>query len=395
VDPRCAGKSQRLNRFQSRLRELGIDAAILLHSRDLYYFAGTAQPCVLLVTAGESLLFVRRALDFVLAETWLDRAQVIDGGGFQDVLAALKAFGPAGGRLGLELDALPAELFLKLTAIFAGYRPVDVSGEIARQRMRKDSEEIACIEEACRIMNAGHRRVLEVLREGVTELELAAEVECAQRKAGHEGILAMRNPDFYISRGPLASGENLLRVSGFSNTITGVGLSAAVPAGPSRRRIGTGELVVVDIPTCHKGYHCDETRTYVAGRAREEAADLFGALREISDSILSSLSAGRSCAELFEVAAASAESLGVAEYFLGVEPRRADFIGHGIGLDANEPPILRKGSAFRLETDFVLTVEVHLSRPGCGAVKLEDVVRVREDGCEPLSITERELFETG
>ncbi|MEW6276776.1 MAG: Xaa-Pro peptidase family protein, partial [Bacillota bacterium] len=263
---------------------------------------------------------------------------------------------------------------------------------IMMQRMKKDQEEINLIRTACHIMNTGHQRVLEVLSEGMTELELAAEVECAHRKARHEGILSMRNFDFYISRGPLSSGENLFKVSGFSNTITGVGLSPAVPAGPSLRKIKNGDLVIVDIPTCYQGYHCDETRTYVLGKASAGVKDLFKALRDISDHVIVSLKDGIKCGEIFGKAYSCARRLGVEEYFLGLTPRKGNFIGHGIGLDANEPPVLFEKSGFDLRSNFVITIEIHLTHPEHGAVKLEDMVLIKENGCEILSVTERELF---
>lgn len=387
-----ADKKLRLKVFQKRLAELEIDAAVLVLSRDVFYYAGTAQPCILAVTPEDYFLLVRRAPDFVFRETWVEHEKIFAGGGFKEVVLKLKELGVAKGKLGLEMDVIPAELFIKLTGIFADFQPVDVSEVIMRQRMEKDAEEIDFIRTACRIMKKGHERVLEVLAEGMTELELAAEVECAHRKAGHEGILSMRNFDFYISRGPLSSGENLFRVSGFANTITGVGLSPAVPAGPSLRKIKRGDLVVVDIPTCYRGYHCDETRTYVLGGAGAGVADLFYALLDISDNVIASLKDGVRCGEVFGKALSRARRLGVEEYFLGLAPRKGNFIGHGIGLDANEPPILFEKSDFVLRSNFVITVELHLTHPEHGAVKLEDVVLVRENGSEILSETERVLF---
>ncbi|MGQ9824619.1 MAG: M24 family metallopeptidase, partial [Desulfotomaculales bacterium] len=166
----------------------------------------------------------------------------------------------------------------------------------------------------------------------------------------------------------------------------------AVPAGPSLRKIKKGDLVVVDIPTCYRGYHCDETRTYVLGGAGAGVAELFYALLDISDNVIASLKDGVRCGEVFGKALSRARRLGVEEYFLGLAPRKGNFIGHGIGLDANEPPILFEKSDFVLKSNFVITVEIHLTRPEHGAVKLEDVVLVRENGSEILSETERELF---
>lgn len=385
-------KSERIMTFQKRLAELGVNAAMLVLSRDVFYYAGTAQPCILVITPDTYFLVVRRALDFVLRETWIDRSKIIDQGGFDHILPKLNEIGVRSGKLGLEMDVMPADLFLKITSLFSGFEPFNISEEIFLQRMKKDQEEIGLIRSACSIMKAGHQRVLEVLSEGMTELELAAEVEYAHRKKGHEGVLSMRNFDFYISRGPLASGENLLKVSGFANTITGVGLSPAVPAGPSSRKIIKGDLVIVDIPTCYHGYHCDETRTYILGAASGEIKSLFQFLREISDNVIAVLRDGIKICEVFDTAYSCARRLKVDEYFLGLNPRKANFIGHGIGLDANEPPILFAKSNLELKSNFVITVEIHLTHPVLGAVKLEDMVLIKETGCEVLSLTERKLF---
>lgn len=385
-------KEMRLKKLQKRLLELEINTAVLILSRDIFYYTGTAQPCILVVTPNDYFLIVRRALDFVLNETWIDTNKILNNGSFKEALLKLKEFGINKGKLGLEMDVIPAELFLKIISVFANFKPVNISEEIMMQRMKKDQEEIDLIRTACNIMKAGHQRVLEVLSEGMTELELAAEVEYAHRKAGHEGILSMRNFDFYISRGPLSSGENLFKVSGFSNTITGIGLSPAVPAGPSLRKIKRGDIIIVDIPTCYQGYHCDETRTYVLGKACAEVADLFKALRNISDNVIASLKDGITCSEIFDKAYSCACQLGVEEYYLGLAPRKGNFIGHGIGLDANEPPILFKKLDFRLRSNFVITIEIHLTHPIHGAVKLEDMILIKENGSEILSVTEREMF---
>jgi len=385
-------KTARLRKFQRRLGELGIDATILIHSRDIFYYCGTAQPSILLVTPDDYYLIVRRALDFVFNEIWIDPHRVIASGSFREALSKLKALGVKKGKLGLETDIIPAELFFKIRQIFIDYSPVNISEEILMQRMTKDEEEIGFIKTACNIMKTGHERVFEVLSEGITELELAAEIEYAHRKAGHEGVLSMRNFDFYISRGPLSSGENLFKVSGFANTITGIGLSPAIPAGPSLKKIRCGDTIIVDIPTCYRGYHCDETRTYVLGELAPEVGSLFASLREISDNVLFSLKEGVKCSDLFGTAYTSACRLGVNDYFLGLDPRKANFIGHGIGLDANEPPVLFAQSDFVLRKNFVITIEIHLTHPQYGAVKLEDMVLIKENGHEILSVTKRDLF---
>jgi len=385
-------RSERVKKLQLLLINKHIDAVMLNFSRDLFYYSGTAQPCLLLVTPDDYRLLVRRGVDFVKKETFLYGDKIEDKAGLHDALNRLGSMGVRKGRLGLALDVIPAELYLKTKIIFDTYELVDISKDILVQRMQKDRGEIADMQRACQIMDAGHHRVLEVLHPGMTELQLAAEVEYAHRREGHEGVLSMRNFDSYISRGPLSSGENLFKVSGFANTITGIGLSAAVPAGPSNTKMNNNDLIVIDIPTCHKGYHCDQTRTYFLGDPSHEVQDLFKKLKEIFDQAIFFLKEGVTCRELFKSTYDKAESLGVAEYFLGLPPRKANFVGHGIGLDANEAPVIFHNSDFKLLRNFVLTIELHLTHPKHGAVKLEDVVLVKENNCQIMTITPRELF---
>lgn len=385
-------ESNRIAVFQEKLEAAGIDAAVLILSRDVFYYTGTAQPCILVVTAEDFFLIVRRALDFVRQETFIEENRIIDGGGFKDALRILEEQGIKNGKLGIELDIIPAALYRKIKTIFAAFDIQDISPFILGQRMKKDRSEMAAIKQACRIMDIGHTRTMARLCPGMTELELAAEIEYAHRRAGHEGVLSMRHFDFYISRGPLSSGRNLFKVSGFADTVTGTGLSPAVPAGPSYTAINSGDLVVTDIPVCYKGYHCDQTRTYYLGKPPTGVLNLFDKLKEISDHTIQSVKPGVSCGQVFDAAARKAKDLDVSSCFLGLPPRQGNFAGHSIGLDANEPPILSKNNGFLLQQDFVLTIELHLSHPEHGVVKLEDMVSVTETGCELLSLTPRQLF---
>ncbi|MCF6246944.1 MAG: Xaa-Pro peptidase family protein [Desulfobacula sp.] len=385
-------KLKRIRELQKKLDETKMDAGLLILSRDVFYYTGTAQPTVFLVTPDDYRLIVRRAFDFAIKETFLDTEKIVNGGSFKQAREILMDLGVKNGTLGLEMDIIPAALYLKIKKIFNKYDLTDISNIIFQQRMQKDDHEIETIKAACRIMDAGHKTVMETLVPGMTELDLAAEIEYAHRRAGHEGVLSMRHFDFYISRGPLCSGKNLFKVSGFANTITGVGLSPAVPAGPSYTKINRGDLIITDIPTCFKGYHCDQTRTYFLGKPPVEVVALFQNLKIISDHAMGFLKEGVTCSRLFETTYNKARDLGVEDYFLGLPPRKGNFVGHGIGLDANEPPILSKNFDFQLRRNFVLTIELHLTHPEYGAVKLEDVVRVKKNGCELLSVTPRKLF---
>ena len=182
-------------------------------------------------------LFVRSGLEFAVNDAFIPKEKIREERKLENVYRSVFPKSRMNKKIGTELDILPTDQFNKYKEAFPGYEFVNISSVILEQKKRKDASEIARIKKACEAIDMGHNAVLETLKEGITELELAAAVENAHRLAGHEGIFFIRQPDFFMSRGPISSGPNLFKISGVVYTITGVGLSPSVPAGPSRRSI--------------------------------------------------------------------------------------------------------------------------------------------------------------
>jgi Xaa-Pro aminopeptidase len=271
---------------------------------------------------------------------------------------------------------------------------VNISPTIQNQRKTKDHSEIVRIRRACDAINKGHEAALSTLREGMTELELAAAVENAHRLAGHEGIFFIRQPDFFMSRGPLSSGSNLFKISGVVYTITGVGLSPSVPAGPSRRNISRGDPIIVDIPTLVDGYHADPTRTYCIGEAHEGIRSLHADLRTIADYLIGQIRPGMKCSEVYRMAVERSADAGRTDHFLNFgQGRRSRLIGHGIGLELNEPPIISEYDHTQIPGNCVIALDIHMMEAGLGVAKLEDMILISEGGNEILTKSPGELFE--
>lgn len=235
---------------------------------------------------------------------------------------------------------------------------------------------------------------MSTLREGITELELAAAVENAHRLAGHEGIFFIRQPDFFMSRGPISSGPNLFKISGVIYTITGVGLSPSVPAGPSRRSISKGDLIIIDIPTLVDGYHADQTRTYILGKANQKIKMLYNKLKEIADYLIEEIKPGMKCREIYQMAIEKSKELKAADAFLNFgKGRRSRMIGHGIGLELNEPPILSAHNNSEVSDGFIIALDMHMMDENIGVVKLEDMILVTKNENKVLTKSPRNLFE--
>jgi Xaa-Pro aminopeptidase len=385
----------RISQLQMMLGEFGIDASIFVYSRDILYYTGTAQPSFLLVTPREFALFVQGGMEFALNESWIERERVSHYEGYDKIDYYLKKWNVKGGVLGLEMDIIPAELYLDIKRRFPNFQIRDISNLILQQRMEKDPLEIEYIRKACSILHKGHEKLMNVFHEGMTELDLSAQIEEAHRLHGHEGQYFMRQFDFFMGRGPLASGENLSRITGRVLSISGVGLSPSIPAGASIKPINKGDLFVVDIPANYNGYHADQSRTYSVGRASSWSREMHEGLKEIEEMILRKIKPGMSFNEIYRDALNSADELGIGPYFMriGMKMRRVDFIGHGIGLELNEPPIIGPKGKNSVKKGMVITIEIECTRSEKEVVKLEDMIHITSGGAEILTITPRILFE--
>lgn len=384
---------KRIKTLQEMIKSNDLSGVLLFYSRDVFYYTGTSQPSYFFVSPQHYCLFVRAGSDFALREAQIGKENIKEERHLENIFKEILPMIGRGRKIGTELDVLPVNRFLELRKIFKGFKIVDISPLILNQRKKKDAFEIKAIKKACTTIHKGHERVLSVLKEGMTELELAAAVEDAHRLAGHEGIFFIRQPDFFMGRGPLASGPNLYQTSGMVYSITGIGLSASVPLGPSRRKIRRGDLIVVDIPVLVEGYHADETRTYVLGEAKDGSKKLFQSLKEIANYLINHITPGMKCSEIYKMAVKKAEELHVDKPFLNFgNGRKSKIIGHGVGLEINEPPILSDYDHSIISDGFVLALDMHMMDEKLGVVKLEDMILIGEKN-KLLTKTPRELFE--
>ena len=241
-----------------------------------------------------------------------------------------------------------------------------------------------------------HEAAQRSIRAGMTELELSAVLADVQiRNQVEQRVFIRRWDDWLQPTGAIASGENLHRISGHAHTVTGVGLSTALPWGASDREIRENDLIVVDSPINYKGYHADNARTYVAGRATPRRRDTYRDLMEVQSAALGAIRAGIPVQEVFEIGMEKVRNLGFADFFQGFGDSQGQYLGHGIGLEVDEPPVIDPRTSTPILKDMVLAVESKFIIPDFGAVFIEDTVHVTEGGYEILTRSSRDLAETG
>ena len=377
----------RASALQGRMAEAGIDGALIVQNADLLYFAGTVQPSFLYIpSAGEPLLFVRRNPGRACEESLLKR--IIPMNSPRDLPGLLAGCGvPRAARLGMELDVLPANLTTRFQRLLAPDGIVDLSPSVQAVRAVKSAYEIGLIGEAAAMADLMLGTARRSLREGMTELELAARIEAEARAHGHQGFVRMRAFNQEIYWGYLISGPDSAAPSFIDTTSGGRGVSVAFPSGAGPRRIGRREPVLFDLVGIVEGYNSDQTRTLSIGplpaaldKALKVSLDILHALAEMAGP-------GVPAGELFRRAAQIAAAAGLEEHFMGHGREKALFCGHGIGIELDELPVLAGGNRTPLVPGMVFTIEPKFAFPGIGAVGVEDNYAVTEDGLQRLTVS--------
>jgi Xaa-Pro dipeptidase len=385
-----------LNRRAAALRRhliaANLDAALITHNADLLYFAGSIQSGVLIVPAeGKPLYAVRRVLERARAESALDA--IVPFPSLRGLAARVaEACGREPGRVGMELDVLPVAIRDRWAASLEAVNIVDISAAVRRIRAIKSPYELERLRAAARLSQTILVAATEALREGMTELELSASIESAARRGGHEGVVRLRGWNQETYYGQIAAGPAAAVPSFPDLPLGGEGPGPAAPYGAGHRRIERGDPVIVDAPAVLGGYIVDQTRTLVIGRLSAALASAHDAAMDILKTVERAIKPGATPEALYRLAIARAESLGYADSFMGAGAYRARYVGHGVGLELDEWPVLADGFRDPLESGCVVAVEPKLIFPGVGVVGIEDQYAVSGAGCERLTLAEQRLF---
>lgn len=378
----------RIDRLKARLGEAGADGALILQKADLFYFSGTAQDAHLYVPRhGDPILMVRKDLNRAAAESPIGRIVPIKSP--KQVPEILKQNGYAIPRsLGMELDVLPANLYLDYLRTFDGSGIVDVSHPIRLTRMVKSDYEIEILREAGKKADELYSGIREFITEGIPEVELAGRIEARARKLGHQGTVRMRLWGSEIFYGHLMAGPSAAVPSFLASPTGGTGTGPAVGQSAGFRPIGRGEPILVDYLFCYQGYISDQTRIFAIGGLSDDWCKAQGAMIEIQSLIRKEARPGVKTGDLYDMAVNRAAELGYGDYFMGVGPQRIRFIGHGTGIELDEYPFIAKGGQTPLEAGMCIAIEPKLIFPGKGVVGIENTHIVTRDGLKSLTLFE-------
>jgi len=382
----------RLHKIQAWMQDAAVDAVLVFQNADLYYFSGTVQAGLLCLPAsGEPLFLVQKSLTRARGESPWERLVQLPGlKKAPDLLASegirnLK-------RIGLEMDVLPVSYYMRIRDLFPAAELTDASEAIRRIRMIKSEYEIGYIRRAAAILQQGFRDIPGWMRPGMTELEILAHLEGRLRQLGHQGLTRMRGFNYEISYGTISIGSSASQPTSFPGPVGFTGLYAAVPGGGSERRLLPGDTLMADIVGGCGGYIADKTRVFVLGDPPPDMVEAQDFILGLTGEIESMLRPGTPCEQLWRLALEKVNRTPYAEGFMGLGDSRVRFLGHGVGLELNELPVLAEGFSCPLERGMTIAVEPKIFFAGRGGVGIENTYVITGDGFEKLTVFPEHLI---
>ncbi len=367
---------QRIIRMQSALRDKGIDGALIIFPIDVYYFSGTRQNATLWIpAAGNPLLMVRKSYIRAVKESLIEDTRPFPGSREFPAL-----FSETVRKVGLTFDVLPVQQYNYYAKLMPGREFVDISAANREIRSVKSRWELDQLQHSGAHLSNVFRQVPEFLRAGMRELDLAAEFECRLRRAGNEGYVRMRAFNQELFQGLAVSAATAAEPGFFDGAVTGKGLSSASPHGSSTAAIEANTPVLLDYAGIFNGYIVDMTRIFAIGTLSPELLHAFEISLAIQQYLVDNLKPGAICEELFLKTAEMAGEAGLAQNFMGAPGENARFVGHGVGLELDEFPVLAQGFKVPLQAGQTIAIEPKFVIPGQGVIGIENTFAVTDQG---------------
>jgi len=394
ADPRAPKieLDKRIRQLQQYLQQNHIDAAVIVQKADLFYFSGTIQDAHLYVPADSSpVLLVHKNRSRAREESTLDIVEPLNGlRRLPEQIRRHARTTPR--RLGLEFDVLPVRNYLTFQRLFEEVEWIDVSDAIRRIRAVKSPFEIDRMTKAAGLSDRLAAGMPALLHVGMTEIELAGQIEALARKLGHQGIVRMRLWGHEMFYGHLMAGPSAAVGSYLASPTGGTGIGPAVAQGPSRRIIQCHEPVLLDYVFAFQGYLSDHTRIFAVDNLPDDLMMAHEAMLKIQAAIKKTAKPGIKAGDLYGMAVEMANDLGYTDHFMGHDRHRVRFIGHGVGTELDEYPFLARGQEMVLEEGMTIALEPKLIFPGKGVVGIENTHVVEENGLRQLGQHPDDIF---
>lgn len=364
----------RFDKLNASLRTSNLDAVILNPGPTLKYLTGLSfhlmeRPVVLFAAKDQTPAIVLPELELQKVASLSYALQVFAYGenpsAWGEVFRkAVQALGLDGKRIGVEPRALRLLEFQYVKESAPNAEFPDASVVLAGLRLRKEAAEVEAMRKAVKIAQSALEATLPLIKIGMTEKELSAELVVQLLRHGSDAEMP------------------------FSPIVSGGPNSANPHASPSERKLQAGDLLVVDWGAAYEGYISDLTRTFAVGEVDAEYQKIHKIVQEANAAGRAAAQPGVPCANVDKAAREVIEKAGYGKYF-------THRTGHGIGMEGHEDPYMRGDNMQLLEPGMAFTVEPGIYLPGRNGVRIEDNVVITESGADVLSDMPREIRVVG
>ena len=381
----------RLGRLARALRVAALPGALIQHPVDLYYFAGGRQDGSLFVPAEGSegdgpVFFVRRSLERARFEAGEDNApfKLESFPRLSQFADVLKSRGVSGAP-GLQYGELPSSFAKRFSSALSSLGDCkDITGIVHRLREVKSSWEQEQMSHGAEIQSRMFEAVAQLGREGISELDLVAAAESVSRSEGFGGQVQMRRFPLECNRGVIVSGRAGGVPSFFDSAVGGSGPHPLAGMGSGFNKIKPNEPVLVDLVHVHRGYVVDMTRMFSLGSLSEEWHQRLDDMIAVKDAVVNVLHKGGLCSQAWVEGQTLAHELGHEQHLMGMQPDQSKFLGHSVGLQLDESPVVAAGFDRPLPVGGTMAIEPKLVYAE-GSIGSEDTWIRDEDGMRAVT----------
>lgn len=370
---------RRIISIANRLHEINADAMLIADNVGLYYVSGRVYAGYAYITAnGDVRYFVRRPVDFDDVDYIRKPEQIVE---MIDTCPRC---------LAMQLDSVSVSDYKRLLKAFPDAEIVDGSAIMRSIRSIKSPMEIERLVSCGVNHTEAYSHIPEIYRPGMTDVALQIEIERQLRLQGCLGIFRVHGESMELFMGNILVGDNADNPTPYDFAMGGGGQDPSLPVGANGTVIKEGESIMVDACGNFNGYMTDMTRTFCVGKVSVLAQRAHQLSIDINHRLAQEGKPGVEAKRLYEIALEMVHDANMDDYFMG-HRQKAGFVGHGLGIEINEAPVIAPRSRDVLEVGNVIALEPKFVIPGTGAVGVENTYVVTDTGMKCITLAPEEM----
>jgi Xaa-Pro aminopeptidase len=379
----------RLAKIKSSLEAVQCDSALFSENSSLYYLCGRVFAGYVFIhkDMSQPIYFIRRPVEL----TGENVVYIRKPENILEHLTANKDSVPAIERIGLELDSLAYSTAMRLAGAFGGTPFGNISPALKAARSVKTEQEINMMTRSGLKHERVYHKIPHLFKDGMSDHELEIEIEHLSRMEGCLGQFRISGSSMELYMGNILAGDNADNPSPYDFAMGGAGLDPSLPVGANGTLIRKGMTVMVDMNGNFNGYMTDMTRVFALGNINPLAQKAHQCSIEICEALSAMGTPGTPARDLYEKALEIVKAADLEDYYMG-HRQHAGFIGHGVGIEINELPVIAPRSRDILAEGNTIALEPKFVIPGVGAVGIENTYVVTATGMKSLTNAPQEII---